>query len=57
MSDDNSQGEIDILREQMADMRLTDKEWEQIKDITQYLSDHDCDDWVDTLRGVLNRLG
>jgi hypothetical protein len=36
---------------------LTDKEWEQIKDITQYLSDHDCDDWVDTLRGVLNRLG
>ena len=38
-------------------MRLTDKEWEQIKDITQYLSDHDCDDWVDTLRGVLNRLG
>jgi len=57
MSDDNTQGEIDILREQMADMRLTDKEWEQIKDITQYLSDHDCDDWVDTLRGVLNRLG
>ena len=57
MSDDNSQGEIDILREQMADMRLTDKEWEQIKDIIQYLSDHDCDDWVDTLRGVLNRLG